>query len=145
MSCQIKDYQGAPLKLSSVDPLNSPPSAVCKTVREMERPSGERWKRVRRGEINEWQSNQTITSREWEESELSKTGGWKEAKDDNKDAIRADLCSYVDYSTLQTLIFLHQQERDAAAIFQYCPLQTRIGNTTVGGEKRFGVGYYPTL
>lgn len=35
MSCQIKDYQEAPLKLSSVVPLNVPPSAVCKTVREM--------------------------------------------------------------------------------------------------------------
>lgn len=135
MSCQIKDYQGAPLKLSSVDPLHFPPSAVCKTVREMERLSGECWKRVSRREINEWQSNQTITSREWGESELSKTGGWKDAQDDNKDTIRADLWSCVDYSTLQTLIFLHQQERDAAAMFQHCPLQTRSGNTTVGGGK----------
>lgn len=47
MSCQIKDYQEAPLKLSGVVPLNAPPSAVCKTVREMERLSGECWKRVR--------------------------------------------------------------------------------------------------
>lgn len=63
MSCQIKDYQEAPLKLSSVVPLNAPPSAVCKTVREMERLSEECWKKEG-GEINGWQRTQTITSRE---------------------------------------------------------------------------------
>lgn len=63
MSCQIKDYQEAPLNLSRVVPLNAPPSAVCKTAREMERLPGKCWERVRRrGEINGWQ-RQTITSR----------------------------------------------------------------------------------
>lgn len=47
MSCQIRDYKEAPLKLRSGVPLNVPPSAVCKTVSEMERLSGERWKRVK--------------------------------------------------------------------------------------------------
>jgi len=36
MSCQIKDYQGAPLKMySRTVPLSAPPSAVCKTCHEM--------------------------------------------------------------------------------------------------------------
>lgn len=65
MSCQIKDYQKAPLKLSTAVPLNAPLSAVCKAVTAMERLLGKCWERAgRRREINRWQRNQTITSRE---------------------------------------------------------------------------------
>lgn len=77
MSCQIKDYQKAPLNLSSVVPLNAPPSAVCKAVRAMERLPGKCWERVRRRETNRWERNWIITSREREESELPRLEGEK--------------------------------------------------------------------
>lgn len=65
MSCQIRDYREPPLKLRSVVPLNAPPSAVCKTVREIERLPEKCWGRMmKRREINGWQRNQTITSGE---------------------------------------------------------------------------------
>lgn len=76
---------------------------------------------------------QTITGREWEESELSKTGGQNEAKDDNWDLIWADLWSCVDYSTsFIANAHLLPATSDTAAIFQHCPLQAGRGSTTVG-------------
>lgn len=49
MSCQIKDYQGAPLRLTAAL-LHSPaPAFLEKPVREMERASSEGWREEREG------------------------------------------------------------------------------------------------
>lgn len=103
----------------------------------------EKWRDYQESAAKEWRGRDKWVAKNpdnYKQRVRRRIGGWKEATDDNKDVIGADLWSCVDYSTLKTLIFLHQREGDTAAIFQHCPLQTGSGGTTEGGRKRLEWG-----